>query len=253
MRRNAIKHALEEGRSAYGTFVYSPDPGICEVIGAAGFDFVVIDTEHASLDRRDVENLIRAADARGITALVRVTEQEQVSPSLDAGAGGIVIPHIGPDDRSRVLAASIRYQPQGTRGACTGSRAVDYGLADFASYVAEANRELWLLGQIEDASAVESVDTVLALPGLDAVLPGPSDLAADFGVPGQLEHPLVREALESIAAACARTGVTLAAYVTSAAAGREWRARGAGLIVCSIDYKVLAGAYAALARELRDA
>src|SRR5438128_2676323 len=114
--------------------------------------------EHASLDRRDVENLVRAANARGMTAFVRVTSVDAATTSLDAGAGGIVVPHFGPDERSRELAASARYHPDGSRGACTCSRAVDYGIADFASYVAEANEDVWVVAQIEDAQAVERIE-----------------------------------------------------------------------------------------------
>ncbi len=253
VRPPAIRAALEEGRPAFGTFVYSPDPAVCELVGAAGFDFVVVDTEHASLGPRDVENLVRAADTRGIAALVRVTRPDAVTTSLDAGAAGIVLPHFGADERSRVLVASARYHPAGDRGACTGSRAVAYGLDDFAAYAARSNEDVLVVGQIEDAASVEALDEVLSMPGLDAVLPGRSDLAASYGVAGRLDDPAVTGALDRIAEAAARHGVTLGMYVTGAAAGREWRHRGARLIVCSIDYKVLSAAYAALLSELHAA
>jgi 4-hydroxy-2-oxoheptanedioate aldolase len=200
-----------------------------------------------------VEQLVRAADARGISALVRVARPDAVTTALDAGAAGVVLPHFGADDRSRELAAAARFHPAGTRGACTGSRAVAYGLDDFGAYAARANEDVLVVGQIEDAASVEALDDVLAVPGLDAVLPGRSDLAAEYRVAGQLDHPVVTAALDRVADAAVRRGVVLGMYVTGGAAGREWRERGARLIVCSIDYKVLSGAYAALLAELRGA
>ncbi|HKP16948.1 MAG TPA: aldolase/citrate lyase family protein [Gaiellaceae bacterium] len=251
---NRVRRLVADGQPANGTFVYSPDPAVVELIGAAGFDFVVVDTEHASLGRREVENLIRAADGKGMSALVRVNRIEDVAATLDAGAAGIVAPRFGADAASRELAASLRYPPAGTRGACTCSRSVDYGIQDLASVAAAADEEVWLLGLIEDRAAVEALDDVLAVPGLDAVMPGRSDLAASYGVPGRLDDPRVTAAVEQILdAAAARPGIAAVVYATDAEDAQRWRRRGAQVVVCSIDYKILARAYAAIARELKAA
>jgi 4-hydroxy-2-oxoheptanedioate aldolase len=252
MQLNTVRRLVAEGKPAFGTFVYSPDPAIVELIGASGLDFVIVDTEHASLDRRDVENLVRAASGRGISAFVRVSRVEDVTSSLDAGAAAIVAPHFAADERSRLLAESVRYHPEGSRGACTCSRAVDYGITDFATYVPAANEEVWFVGMIEDAAAVEALEDVLATPGLDAVMPGRSDLAASYGVPGQFDHDLVVGALDRILEETARHPRAVPAmYVTSPDDARRWYERGVQVLVYSIDYKVVAGAYAGIARELR--
>ncbi len=251
---NRIRATLAAGRPAFGTFVYSSDPAIVEVIAAAGFDFVVMDTEHASLGRRDVENLVRTADGKGMSALVRVTRVEDVAAFLDAGAAGIVAPHFGTDEASRALAASVRYPPAGTRGACTCSRSVDYGIGDLATAAREADQEVWVLGLIEDRTAADAIHEVLEVPGLDAVMAGRSDLAASYGVPGRLDDERVAAAAQQILDAAAATHrVTPVAYATSPADAAAWRQRGAQVVVCSIDYKVLALAYAAIASELRSA
>jgi 4-hydroxy-2-oxoheptanedioate aldolase len=248
---NKIRSLVAAGEPVFGTFVYSPDPAVVELIAAAGLDFVIVDTEHASLGRREVENLIRAADGRGISALVRVQRPDDVAATLDAGAAGIVAPHFAADDLSRELAASVRYPPAGTRGACTCSRSVDYGLQDFAASVGPANDEVWLIGLVEERGSVEALDDVLAVPGLDAVMPGRSDLAASYGVPGQLDDPRVLAAVERVLGVAVERGVTPVVYAKDAQDAQAWRRRGVPVIVCSIDYKVFAQAYGAVARALR--
>jgi 2-keto-3-deoxy-L-rhamnonate aldolase RhmA len=251
---NRIRQALAAGERAFGTFVYSPEPAVVELIGAAGLDFVVIDMEHASLGRRDVENLVRAADGRGMSALVRVSRIEDVAAFLDAGAAGIVAPHFGADHESRKLAASVRYPPAGIRGACTCSRSVDYGIGELAATAHEADREMWVLGLVEDQAAVEAIDDILDVAGLDAVMVGRSDLAASYGVPGRLDDERVSAAVQRVLdAAAAHPRITPVAYATTAAEAAAWRERGAEVVVCSIDYKVFALAYAAMAAELRSA
>jgi 4-hydroxy-2-oxoheptanedioate aldolase len=249
---NRIRAAVAAGEPAFGTFIYSPDPAIVELIGIAGFDFVVIDTEHASLGRRDVGNLVRAADGKGMSALVRVTRVEEVAAFLDAGAAGIVAPHFGPNDASRALAASVRYPPQGTRGACTCSRSVDYGIGDLATAARDADREMWVLGLIEDQASADAIDEVLDMPGLDAVMAGRSDLAASQGTPGRLDDARVSGTVQRILdAAASHPRITPVAYATTPADAAKWRSCGAQVVICSIDYKVLSLAYAAMASELR--
>jgi 4-hydroxy-2-oxoheptanedioate aldolase len=253
MRLNSIKDRCEAGLASFGTFTYSPDPALVEIAGRAGLDFVIVDTEHGQLDAGDVTTLIRAARAARLSAFVRVGDptSHNVGRALDAGAAGVVLPHINDELLAREIAATARYAPHGSRSACTCSPATDYSLTEFASYVAAANDETWVIGLIEDKAALERIDEIVQHAGLDVVMPGISDLAASLGVPGALDHPLVLEAVDQIAASVEeQPAMELAMYVSDPGQVSRWAARGARIFVYSIDYKLIAGTYLAARAEL---
>jgi len=248
---NGVKLLVERGQLGFGTFAYSPDPAITEMIGAAGFDFVIIDTEHASLDRKDVEQLARAALAGGATPFVRVRDQDPqlVGQALDAGAAGVVIPHLKDAATAREMVRAASYPPQGTRGACTTSRATGYATRPFADYVAISDAQTWVIAQIEDPEGVSQVSQIAAA-GVNALMPGPSDLAAAFGVPGQFLHPQVLEAVGRIVSA-GDGAVPTFMYINDPSEASEWIARGVRLLIYSIDYKVTARAYLSAMQEFK--
>ena len=244
---------MQDGECVYGLFVFSPDPAHTEIAGLAGFDFVIVDLEHAPLGIADVVGHVRAADAAGISVIVRVADgaPAQAARLLDAGAAGIVFPHVGLSGAGTAAAVSaLRYAPAGERPACTGVRAAGYGLEPFPDYAERSNAEALAIGLIEDASVVRRLDEVLSSVRLDVVLPGPGDLAASLGLPGDLAHPRVRAEVDRIIDAVqARRGCHVGAYVSSAEEAAAWRRRGATFIAYSIDYKILA----ATLRDIRDA
>ena len=248
---NGVKRLVDRGQLGFGTFAYSPDPAITELIGAAGFDFVIIDTEHASLDRKDVEQLVRAAVAGGATPFVRVREQDPqlVGQALDAGAAGVVVPHLKNASAAREMVRAAHYPPRGSRGACTTSRATGYATKSFAEYVASSDEQTWVIAQIEDPDAIEQVSEIAAA-GVDAVMPGPSDLAAAFGVPGQFQNPTVLDAVKRILSAGFGTLPTFM-YLNDPSEAQEWIELGVSLLVYSIDYKVTARAYVSAMQEFK--
>lgn len=235
---------MRDGACVYGLFVFSPDPAHTEIAGRAGFDFVIVDLEHAPLGIADVVAHVRAADAAGIATIVRVADNAPAAAArlLDAGAAGIVFPHVGLSQNETAAATrALRYAPAGERPACTGVRAAGYGLDDFGDYATRSNASALAIGLIEDAAAVARIDDVLSSAQLDVVLPGPGDLAASLGLPGQLEHPRVRAEVDRIVdAAEARRDCHVGAYVRSVEEAAEWRRRGARFIAYSIDYRILA-------------
>lgn len=235
---------MSGGECVYGLFIFSPDPAHTELAGLAGFDFVIVDTEHAPLGIDKVLDHVRAADAMGIAAIVRVGDNEpsRLSPLLDAGVAGIIFPHVGlPGSETASAVAALRYPPAGTRAACTGVRAANYGLGAFSDYVERANNSTLAIGLIEDAVVIDDLDSVLSNVNLDVVMPGPGDLAASLGLPGELAHPRVCAQIDRIVEAVhARENCRLGAYVGSVEEAIAWRERGASLIAYSIDYKILA-------------
>jgi 2-keto-3-deoxy-L-rhamnonate aldolase RhmA len=245
MAANGVRRLLDQGKTAFGTFIFSTDPAMTELAGSAGFDFVIIDMEHASLDSRDVQNHLRAAEAKGVTGFVRVgtREPQAIARTLDAGAAGIVLPHLGPSDDTRRLAGALRYNPMGSRPTCTGVRATDYSIRPFSEYVQEANEDIWLIGLVEDKETVDDIENVVAVPGLDVVMPGPADLSVSYGVPGDFTHPTVQEAVDRIFTATREhSNAALAMYISDPSEVAQWLAKGARIFVYSIDYKIMAKA-----------
>lgn len=244
---------LTSGERALGTFVFSTDAAHSEIVGLAGYDFAVIDTEHASLGAAHVVEHVRAAKLAGVAPIVRVrgNRPEDVGRLLDTGAEGIMFPHVGLDDAATQHAfAAVRYAPHGERPTCTGVRASDYGLADFRTRSATLNDAMLTIGLVEDAEAVERIDSALAATPFDVVIPGMGDLASSFGVPGELTHELVVDATERIIRATLDAGLRAGVYVRDAAEAERWTDAGVTVFLASIDYRVLARAYRDMHDEL---
>ncbi|MGK0172430.1 MAG: 4-hydroxy-2-oxoheptanedioate aldolase [Gammaproteobacteria bacterium] len=252
----SLAERMDDGECVYGMFVFSPDPAHTELAGLAGFDFVIVDTEHAPLSIEHVLDHVRAAAAIGISIVVRVGD-DATSPLarvLDAGVVGIIFPHVGLADSQTARAVSaLRYPPLGTRAACTGVRAAHYGLSAFSDYVERSNQSTLAIGLIEDACVVDSLDTVLSTTNLDLVMPGPGDLAASLGLPGELQHPRVLAQVDRIVeVVLARKDCHLGVYVGSVEEATAWRERGARLVAYSIDYKILAATFRDIRRAMPD-
>jgi 2-keto-3-deoxy-L-rhamnonate aldolase RhmA len=256
--RNRFLERVARGERATGTFVFSPDPAHTEIAGAAGLDLVVVDLEHAALDIGDVLAHVRAADSAGISCWARLGHPDPrwVGRLLDAGAQGVVLPHFGlHPEATRDALAAFRYAPHGSRGTCTGVRAVRYGVDGFADYAARSDRDSLAVGLVEDATVIDDIERVLAELPVDAVMPGgPGDLATSLGLHGQGTHPKVIEySRRVIDAARAIPGMKVGVYVTDAASAAAWSDVPLDFVVCSIDYRVLARAFQDIDRGLRGA
>lgn len=198
-RPNRLKQALRAEQPVFGLFCSTPVPIVVEMIGCAGFDFVIIDTEHALVNPETLENMVRAADVVGLTALVRVPDASSgaILRALDAGAGGVVVPRMRSRDDAQRAVTACRYYPDGERGLNAG-RAAEFGKIDLNGYVQMANREILVVLMIEDRHGVEALPEILSVPGIDLILEGAADLSQSLGIPWQTRHPLVREALQRI-------------------------------------------------------
>jgi 2-keto-3-deoxy-L-rhamnonate aldolase RhmA len=252
---NPLIEKLRDGRRALGTFIFSTDPSNTEIAGLAGLDFAIIDTEHAPLDIAAVTAHVRAAAATGISALVRVGSDDPavVARFLDAGAQGIVLPHIGLNERATATALdALRYAPDGARPTCTGVKSATYGLGSFADHAARSNREVLSIGLVEDIPVVDRIEELLASHRVDAVMPGPADLATSMGLHGQQAHPDVQAAVRRvIEAGNAADRVKVGVYVSEPTAAAAWAGVDIDFLVLSIDHRVLAQAYASGVEQLR--
>lgn len=200
IRPNVLKRRLAGGGYVIGTIIPTNEPALIEVSALAGFDHVIIDGEHGNVSVRDVEDLVRACEASGITPLARVPSNTPVDilRFLDVGVMGVMVPQIRTADDARRAVAAAKYYPEGQRG-LAGSRAARYGLAGpQAEYVVAANRETMVLALLEDKEAVTNLDAILAVPGIDVFFIGPADLAQSYGHPGRTDHPDVQTAIDTI-------------------------------------------------------
>jgi 4-hydroxy-2-oxoheptanedioate aldolase len=212
LQTNKLKQSLRNGETVYGLLNSVPAPLLVEMLGYAGYDFVILDLEHVNTNPETLENMIRAAECAGLTALVRVPGMDAAAilRALDSGAQGIVVPHVQNRAEAEAAVSSSRYYPLGQRG-ISGGRTTGFGRLDLPSYFEQANAELLVAVMIEDRAGVENIDSIVSVPGIDLVLEGAIDLSQSYGVPGQAQHPDVQAAILTVAEACRKNGVPFCA------------------------------------------
>ncbi|MFI5658560.1 HpcH/HpaI aldolase/citrate lyase family protein [Streptomyces sp. NPDC051684] len=243
--RRSLKQRLADGDPLRGALLRLPAETLVEMAGVAGLDFVLIDCEHGPADTALLQQHIMAAEAHGIDVLVRVGSAEPALAlrALDLGAAGLVHPHIdGAEDARRAVAAS-HYPPWGERGFATYSRSGRFGRVTAAEHVA-ASRETLVVPMIETRRACDAADEIAAAEGVDAVLVGPADLAADCGFP---DPAVVNELIEQAHRATYKHGRTVMSIVPGLPSARAAEESGARLIVFNMAH-VLMDTMSALAR-----
>jgi len=240
MQENRVKRIMNAGGLALGTHTGGiADPQIVEIIGLAGFDAAFIDMEHTAFDLHDVTGMVMAAERAGITSIVRTPgfDPAFILRLLDQGVQGIQVPHVSDPATAREAVKAVRYPPQGERGMAAGSRAAEFGKVALLDHMAQSNREILLACMIEDVEAIERIDEIAAVEGVDLLAVGPSDLSRSLGVSGQPDHPRlvaaidrVREAVRKGAGARLALPLNHAAYPRNAAQLKEL---GAGYTNCA--------------------
>ncbi|MYD35409.1 MAG: hypothetical protein F4X20_00055 [Dehalococcoidia bacterium] len=227
-RVNDVKRRLKAGEAVVGSFCNLPSPEAVELLGWAGFDFVIIDAEHGPQSPETVANMVRGAEASGTTPLVRVAtnEPQNILRYLDTGAQGLQMPMVnGPTDAQRAVGAAL-YPPQGRRG-LAGVRAAGFGLREsVADYAAAANEEMLVIVQVETMEALVNLDAVISVPGIDVVFFGATDLSSSMGIPGQTRDDRVVNAITEAGKAVMDAGLVAGTIVGTAEQAVEWQERG---------------------------
>jgi len=195
------------GELVTGTWLNLGSNISAEIAARAGFDWVLIDLEHGSGNEADLVSQLQAVDTTDTLSIVRIAwnETPRFKRTLDMGPGGIMIPYVNTAEEARQAAASMRYPPQGVRGAARFHRANGYS-QNFESYFAEANDKLLTVVQIETAEAVGNAEEIAAVEGVDVLFVGPLDLSVSLGVMGQMQHPDFRAAIKRVIEACRAHG-----------------------------------------------
>jgi 2-keto-3-deoxy-L-rhamnonate aldolase RhmA len=207
--RNVAKERLEAGELALGIGLrQARTVDIGKAMKTVGYDFLFIDMEHNSMSIDLAGQISVAAQDAGITPLVRVPGHEpfHASRALDAGAQGIVVPHVDTAEVAARMVAQCRYPPDGHRSVAGALPQLDFASHPTAAWTAAINRSTLLVLMIESPQAVAAVDAIAAVPGFDVLLVGTNDLCLAMGIPGELDHPRLVAALERIVAACRAHG-----------------------------------------------
>jgi 4-hydroxy-2-oxoheptanedioate aldolase len=251
MRKNALKKFLAEGGKGVNGWVAVPNGFQAEAYAAQGWDSVTIDMQHGAADINDIVPLLQAINLAGPTAMVRVpwNEPGSIMRVLDAGAYGIICPMINSKAEAEAFVSAGRYPPLGARS--NGPfRASQYAGAD---YVKEANDEILLFAMIETREALQSLDAILNVPGLDGTYVGPSDLSLSFGKPAVLD-PSDKDVLEAMATIAKKTrdaGKIAGAHTDGPATAKKRFAEGYQFCTLLNDVRLLANAASAWVREVK--
>ena len=230
---NRLRARLAEDRIVVGTMIVElRQPSIMTMLADAGLEFVLIDSEHGPFSIETIADLCRAARVVGITPIVRIPEltYAHVTQPLDAGAQGIMLPRVtGPGQITSCL-EFMKYPPDGRRGVVLSRGHTGFRAGPLGEVLAAMNRETFLVVQIETADAVKQIEELLAIRGVDAALVGPTDLSVALGVPGQMDHPSLVEAIERTIAACRKHEVVPALHTNDVAMTASWARRGMRLV-----------------------
>lgn len=199
LNKNPIKQALCNGQTVFGLNIGVPSPVIVELAGYAGFDFVRIDTSHNGYDLPTITNLIRAAEAVGITPMARVdNDPHMIANILEAGVLGLFIPDVSTAETAREVVDAVHFSPLGDRGTYSAARVMQYGKISGGDYTRWSNKELLLGIQIESKEAADNLEEILKVEGIDLIGSGRGDLSNSLGMPGQMNHPDVLALEETI-------------------------------------------------------
>lgn len=254
--KNQMKQALQNGQSLVGTMVAEiRQPAIMQLLKNAGFDFVIIDNEHGPFNIETIADLSRAAKYVGLTPIVRVPDLSYpfLTQPLDAGAQGLMLPRIVDAEQVKQVLQMIKYPPLGRRGCALSRGHTNFGSGPLAESMATINEETIVVVQIETAEAVENVEEIVSVPGVDITLIGPNDLTIALGVPGQLDSPKLHAAIERMLDACDRHDVFPAIHINDLEWAAYWAKKGMRVLSSTSEMGLIVRAGLAVTSTIRQA
>jgi 2-dehydro-3-deoxyglucarate aldolase len=233
---------LRQNELLLGTMLTLPSPEVAEMIASCGYDWLFMDGEHGNLSTLDWQRMLQAVAGRS-ASIIRVADnsEREIKKILDIGAEGIIAPQVNTAAEARHVVACCKYPPQGIRGVGL-ARAQGYGRS-FADYMETANDSIAVIIQAEHIDAVNNIEEIVEVDGIDAVFIGPYDLSASMGLMGQVDHPEVVEAIDRVGRACQQRGMSLGYFGTTAESVQAYVHKGYHLICAGTDAGfVVAGA-----------
>ena len=249
---NSFKQALARGEAQIGLWLGLADAYTAEILAGTGYDWLLVDGEHAPNDLRSILHQLQAiasassalppgARAPHAVARVPVGDTALIKQYLDIGAQTLLVPMVDTPEQAQQLVRATRYAPEGVRGMGSALARSSRWQA-YPQYVHEANQQICLLVQAETVEAMANLDAIAATPGVDGVFIGPADLSASMGHPGNPGHPDVQAAIHDGIARILRAGKAPGILATNEAQARQWLAAGALFVAVGVDTMLLASA-----------
>jgi 4-hydroxy-2-oxoheptanedioate aldolase len=200
MFKNTLKEKLAAGKAVFGVMANDYSPPVLEVLGYAGFDWVLLDNEHGTITPESLPHSVRACEASGLVPIVRPVygRMEIITPFMDQGAYGVQVPHVNTPADAQAVVEAVKYPPVGKRGYFSSNRNNHFGMGMPAGeYLEHANRETIVITMAEEVEAIRNAGKIASVPGVDVVFVGAGDLSVSMGYPGQMTHPEVVKAVQS--------------------------------------------------------
>jgi 2-keto-3-deoxy-L-rhamnonate aldolase RhmA len=250
--KNHLKELLVSGKTAIGTIVQLPSPPVVEILAQAGFDWLLIDTEHGPIDTEKLQAMIRATSETQAAPIVRLAGNLDwlAKRALDAGALGVMMPGVNSAEEALAAVRAVRYPPGGNRGFGPTFAALRWGLTS-AEYAQQANEAVMAIVQIEHVDAVARIDQILAVPGIDLALIGPYDLSGSMGLLGQVGHSDVQAAIDQVLKAAKKAGVPVGIFGTAADEINRYILQGFQAILVGVDVAFLAAGATGLLSQIK--
>jgi 4-hydroxy-2-oxoheptanedioate aldolase len=254
-QRRVLVDRLASGEVVFGPFLKIPASVSAELAGYAGFDFCIIDLEHSPYSFERAEELVRAAEVAGVSPLIRTYDGEPSTlvRALDTGCEGVLVPNIKSRQQVDQVVRGARFFPQGERGMDPFARSARYGAVPKEIYFEQANRRTVVGVQVEGLAAIQNLDEIATVPGIDVVFVGPYDLSQSMGMPGRVDSPEVLAQVARVVERVRAAGKALGIYTEHVAEARRWRDLGIQLIALNVDVNVLLKAYRSMIESLNAA
>ena len=242
MRRNTVKQRLANGETVIGTMVQEVStPAIAQIFKQVGFDFFMVDMEHGSFSLETAAHILRVGRLLDMCPLVRVASPEYhlIARALDQGAMGIMLPRVETRHHVETLIEAMKYPPVGKRGCSSDAPHSEYDFGPLPEFLEAHNEDTLAIAQIERKVAIDRIDELLSVPGVDVALIGPEDLSVSLGVPGETSHPVVVEAAEEVIASAHRNNVVSAIHSGTVEPLEGWMAKGMRMLMYGSDLAFL--------------
>lgn len=249
-----LKRMLKDGGLTIGTMISElRNPNVAYMLAQCGFDFLIIDTEHGAYCPETVSDIIAAARGAGICVVVRIPEirRETILKPLDSGATGLLVPQVNTAEQAKEIIKHAKYPPAGNRGVGLRRAHSQYRKVDATEYLKQANDNTFIAVQAETTTAIENLEEIASVPGIDSIFVGPFDLSVSLGIPAQVTHPREVEAIDRVIEVCQKHGLAPGIMIFNLSILKSWVEKGMRFVAYGSDISLLADIAAEGVKELK--
>jgi len=254
MKTNLTKAKLKNGESCIGTMIREiRSPQVVQLMAASGWDFMIVDTEHGFIGTETLADFASVAQREVVTLLVRVPDNlyHLLARPLDFGIEGVICPHVESRAQAELIVNAVKYAPAGDRGVSISGIGTGYRATGSKAYLEEANANTFIGVQIESVAALERLDEIFSVKGIDAAFIGPEDLSQSMGIPGEVDHGRMLAAYQRVVDSANKHGVAPGMHFRDLAVMTEWMGRGMRFVAYKTDFRLLQEASQSALKVLR--